>query len=297
MKKEIDCQIFEDQLDELLNGTLPEEGVVQLHHHSLSCYDCAMLLKVQEHLALPSLEEIEAAVPDEILASLWPRVQAGVQAEPVVVSANVPADVPSSKVSSVTIPAGIPRPPFGPLGSGETPLPRRFPWLAPTLAAASVILLFSTGFLFSELRQTKARGNEMAEQIVELERGMAELDPRTEWVERTAQLAGSGRNRARALNYALAGQESITVEALVELLGNYPADMVLFKASQLQNLLGTSVRPPPELRELFGLLADALTTFGERNEVRAGDLAKWLATSGLPPDMVVPKSPLIELLS
>ncbi len=274
MKKEIDCQVFEDQLDTLVGGGLQDEGIGQLRVHALSCPDCAMLLRVQEHLSLPLLEELEAAVPEALLGSLWPRVQAGTTA-------------PASQARPA-IPTPVSAKPLG---------VRRIPWLVPTLAAASAILLFSTGFLLSELRQTQARGNEMAGQIMELERGMAELDARTEWVERTARLAGSGRNRARALNYALAGQESITVEALVELLEKYPADMVLFKASQLQSLLGPSVRPPPELRELFGLLADALTTLGERNEVRAGDLARWLATSGLPPDMVVPKSPLIELLS
>jgi hypothetical protein len=270
VKKDIDCQVFEDQLDALLANNLSDEGTRQIQLHALACPDCAMLVRVQEHLALPSLEELEAAVPEELLASMWPKVQAEVAPQPV----DAPIDVPEE-------PSGL----------------RSFPWLVPTLAAASVALLFSTGFLFSELRQTKARGMQLAEQIGELETGLAELDPKTEWVERTAQLAGGERNRARALNYVLAGQESITVEALMELLGKYPADLVLFEASQVENLLGTSVRPPPELRDLFGFLAKAMTTLGELKEVRAGDLAEWLATSGLPPDMVVPKSPLIELLS
>jgi len=266
VKKEIDCQVFEDQLDALMEGSLPEEGTRQLKLHALSCSDCAMLLRVQEHLALPSLEESEAAVPEEFLASMWPGVQAEVAAQRMDVSA-------------------------GTSGLGG------LPWLIPTLAAASVMLLFSTGFLFSELRRTEASGIRLTQQVGELERGLAELDARTEWVERTASLAGSRRNRARALAFALSGQDSITVETLLELLGSYPADLVLLNASQVDAILRTTSRPPPDLRGILVALGDALTDLGYERGVRAGDLVEWLASSGLPRDMVLPKSQLIELLS
>ena len=77
MKKEIDCQVFEDQLDALARGTLPEEGARQLRTHAESCPACAAQMAVQKHLASPSLEELEAAVPEGMLASLWPRIQPG----------------------------------------------------------------------------------------------------------------------------------------------------------------------------------------------------------------------------
>jgi hypothetical protein len=266
VKKETDCQFFEDQLDTLLDGSLSGEGTRQLRLHALSCPDCAMLLRVQEHLDLPPLEELEAAVPEELLASMWPKVQAEV--------ADQRRDV-----------------------SAVTSFPKRLRWFVPTLAAASIALLFSASFLFSELKRSEARELQLAQQVGELERGLAEVDARTEWVERTASLAGSRRNRARALAFALSGQDSITVETLFELLGSYPADLVLLNASQVDAIMRTTSRPPPDLRGILVALGDALTDLGYERGVRAGDLVEWLASSGLPRDMVLPKSQLIELLS
>jgi len=268
VKKEIDCQVFGDQLDALLGGSLPDEGMGQLQVHALTCPDCAMLLRVQEHLAFPSLGDMEAAVPEELLASVWPLTKDVVKE--------------GKKDGLGGVPAGTPPPP-------------RFSWLIPTLAAASVVLLLSTGFLFSELRRTQAEGTELAEELGDLREEMDELGARTEWIERTARLAGT--RKSRALDYVLEGEESITLGAVVELLGRYPADMVLFEASQVEGLLETFIRPPPELRDLFGILANGIRISGELREVRAGDLAQWIETSGLPSDMVVPKSPLFELLS
>lgn len=263
MKKDVDCQVFEDQLDALTSGALPEEGIGQLQLHALSCPDCAMLLRVKEHLGLPSLEELEAAVPGGLLATIWPAVEAEATAA----------------------------------GENRNREHRGYGWVVPTLAAASVALLFTTGFLMADLRQTEAREDRMAEQILELERGLTELDVKTEWVERTAKLAGGRRNRARAVEYLLAGQESITVGDLLALLEQYPADRVLFESPQVENLLGASIRPPPELRDILTVLADAVSTEGETREVRAGDLVDWIARSGLPPDRVIPRSPLLDLLT
>lgn len=271
MSKDVDCRVFEDQLDALMAGTLPDEGSRQLQVHALSCPDCAMLLKIREHLALPSLAELEAAVPEDLLDSVWPGVK----------SATGPSIVRTAQR----------------LRKGEPQDRQHFPLAMPLLAAASLILLFSTGLLFAELKRTQALGFRMAEQVAELEIEMAELDIRTEWVERTAELGGASRARARALEYALAGEESITVSDLAELLRQFPQDRVLFTSSQLAELLATPVRPPEELQDLIGALARALAAWEERRDVRAGDLASWLATSGLPPDRVIPKSPLLALLT
>lgn len=272
MKKEVDCLIFEDQLDAFVAGSLPPEGVEQLRLHALSCPDCSMLLKVKEHLDLPSLEDLEKAVPQEFLDSMWPRVEEGLRAGEGRDESPAPAQT---------------RPPAS----------LRFPWLVPSLAAASVVLLLSTGFLFSELRRTAARGDQLALQVSELREGMDELDERTEWVERTAQLAGSSRNRARALNFQLAGQEFITVGALVELLEGYPEETVLFDAAQVRALFGPTRRPSSDLREILVLLDEVLSSQLDGEEVRAGDLAEWLSSADLPSDLTLPKASLIELLS
>lgn len=264
-KKDVDCLVFEDQLDALVEGSLPEDGLEQLRIHALSCPDCAILLKVKEHLALPSLEELETAVPQALLESIWPAVENRVE--------HGPAQVETSRA----------------------PAPR-FSWLVPTLAAASVVLLLSTGFLLNDLRRTAARGNQLAHQVSELQKGLEELDARTEWVERTAQLAGRGGNRARALNFELLGRASISVGALIELLERYPPDMVLLDASQVRSLLVSTRRPSSELREILVLLDDILAPRLE-GEISAGDLAQWLSSADLPEDLSIPKASLLELLN
>ena len=64
--KNPDCDVFQDQLDALQASALPEEGMEQLRLHAESCGDCAVLLRLHEHLVTPSLAELEAAVPDEL---------------------------------------------------------------------------------------------------------------------------------------------------------------------------------------------------------------------------------------
>ena len=271
MKKDVDCQIFEDQLDGLVKGTLPEEGARQLRIHAASCPDCSMLLRVQEHLALPALEELEAQVPEDLLASVWPRVEAEVESG----AGDVPAET------------GFP---MGHQGGRI----KRFSWLVPTLAAASVALLFSTGLLYSELKRSEAREVQLARQVGEMDRWMAGLDGGSGLVQRTAELAGGGKNRARAVGYALSGGESLTLDSLLDLLGRYPQGKILFDASQLLALSETTSRPPPELREILTLLGDALTTLGDADGVRVGEFAEWLASSSLPPDMIPASTPWIR---
>jgi hypothetical protein len=265
--KDMDCELFQDQLDSLQSGTLQEEGLRQLRLHAASCPDCAMALKVAEHLVSPSLEELEARVPDDLLASVW----AGVSAE--------------------TSGSGATRPPW------RRRRARSQTWLVPALAAASVALLLSTGFLFLRLRSAESTGARLASEVADLQRDMAGFGARTEWVQRTAQLAGSRRTQARALDFALLGQDTVTVQALLDLLEQLPPDLVLFDTSRVEGLLGAPVRPSPELREILMGMAGALPSPGHDGGVRAGELERWLAASGLPRDLSVPKAALLDLLS
>lgn len=270
MKKNMDCQVFEDQLDTLVDGHLPEEGARQLQLHALSCPDCAMLLRVQEHVKLPPLEELEAEVPDHLLASLWPNVAAA-------------TSLPTPDVSAET-----------------SPIPkslRRTPWMIPTLAAASVALLLSTGFLFSQLRKSEGRVQQLSQQVGEYQQWLALQDGGSDLVHRTAELAGGRRNRARALDHALAGKENITIGTLIDLLERYPESMVLFDTSQIEGLSRRTSRPHPELRGILAVLGDAFDTLGDSEGVRVGEFTEWLASSRLPMDMALPKSPLMDLLS
>jgi len=275
VKKEIDCQIFEDQLDELLNGSLSDEGIGQLQHHALSCPDCAMLFRVKEHLTLPPLEELEAAVPEDLLASVWSGVQAGLKARPESAPGAGSREAPPN------------RPPDAPAG---TPKASGFPWLVPTLAAASVVLLFSTGFLFSELRQTDTRRVELAEQVGELEKGLAGLNERTAAVERTADLAG--RNRwIRALSMSLGRQESVSIEEVRRMVNRLPPDRPLFTATEVEAFLG-------------GLGSWGFPDFGVEVSDKAGpdglsaqELLAVFDSLDLPPDLTIPASRLRNFIS
>jgi hypothetical protein len=291
VKKDVDCQVFEDQLDAFMDGALPEEGIGQLRLHAQSCEDCAMLIRVKEHLALPSLEELEAAVPETLLGSLWPRIEAEAKEDLRGVSpafrSTVSRVFSSGRSAATDMRPGV---------SAATFRDRPGTWLIPSLAAASMALLFSTGFLFSEVRRVEDEGSRLVEQVEDLQWEIRALDMRTEWVERTAQLAGRRRSEARTLDYLLIGKESVTVAALVDLLEMYPADRVLFEAGQVEGLLGTSIRRPQELRDVLSILADAITALENPEEIRAGELAEWLAAS-LPAETVLPKSSLLELLS
>ena len=213
MKKDIDCQVFEDQIDAYSRGALSDEGLEQLRLHAETCPECAMQLRVQEHLAIPSLEEVEAAVPDEVLAAVWPGIQGEL------------AKRRSSSAGRSRSRTGL-----GWLRPGWfSPA-----WLRPTMAAATIVWAIATGFLFSELRRTEAREEVLVQRL-------AELDVRSEAVERTADLAGRS-----PLIRALSRQGSMSVAELQDRLRSLPGNTVVLDASELADVLANtaSLTPP-----------------------------------------------------
>jgi hypothetical protein len=252
MSKDVDCQVFGDQLDALVKGTLPEEGMRQLRLHAETCPECAMQLRVQEHLVFPSLEELEARVPEALLASLWTRVEEEVKEE-----------------ARVAI-----RPRFG--------------WLVPALAAATLILFFSTGFLFRELGRFRDREAILAQQVLEQQRWLSELEvgPSADPVARTAALAG--RNPWLR---ALSRQETISVQGLRTLLERMPGDRIVMSRGQLDAAVRSRTFPLPfPFRE-------ALRGIEDLDGARAGDLLRALDEMELAPELTFPTTDLIRLLS
>jgi hypothetical protein len=263
VNKDVDCQVFEDQLDALVKGTLPEEGMRQLRRHADTCSGCAMQLRVQEHLAHPSLQELEARVPEELLGSLWPRVLGEVRA---------------GAGTRLEAAPGVKTPGFRP----------RFRWLVPTLAAATLVLLFSTGFLALELGQLKDQAAILTQQAAEQQRWLAglEVGPSADPVARTAALAG--RNPWLR---ALGRQESISVDGLRVFLERMPGNRVLMSETQL----GAALRAPSPLG--MPLLKDLLEQVETRDGIRARDLLEALEGMDLNPGLTVSTSDLIDLLS
>lgn len=285
MKKDVDvdCQVFGDQLDGLVRGDLPHEGKRQLRLHAEACPECAMQLRVQEHLVRPSLEELEAKVPEELLAALWSRVE---EDERVGAAGTVGGSGRSAP--------GIPP---GPSPGGSVHLPgsaasagRRLPfgWMVPALAAATLALLVSTGFLALELGRLRDRDAVLAQQVAEQQRWLSELEvgPDADPVARTAALAG----RSPWLR-ALSRQESITVQDLRLLLERMPGDRIILTRAQLEDALRS--RTPLSMP----LLRDVLAGIEPRDGVRTRDLLQALAEVEVSPGTTVPTADLMSLLS
>jgi RNA polymerase sigma factor (sigma-70 family) len=217
VKKGIDCDVFHDQLDALKEGSLSEEGLEQLRLHADACSECAMSLKLHEHLA-SALTNLEAAVPDELVASVWP----GVEAEVNVKRSEHP---------------------------GDRSVRRGRSWLVPTLAAATLLLGVATGLLYKELTRVQARERVLAQTVTAQQSWLAELDQRTS-ANATALEAGlSGPGWARALPR----REQMTIAELSDLLRRMPARATVLTTSQAETLLGAiPVWTPPGWRNAIG---------------------------------------------
>jgi len=207
--RKIDCEVFQDQLDALAQGTLSEEGIAKLRLHAGSCRDCAVLLRMREHLEGLSAVASEAAVPDGWVSSMWPRVQAEV------------ATRESCRL--------------------QRSLRRRWSWPVPAMAAATLLLAIASGLLFAELRRLRDREQILVQQVQDQQRWLAELDVRTSAsaVARTAGLAGTS-----IWERVLANRESISVSELSGLLAGLPPSTTLLSAAELREL----IRRVPYLR-------------------------------------------------
>jgi len=218
VKKGIDCNIFHDQLDALKAGSLSEEGLEQLRLHSDGCSECAVSLRVHEHLAASSSADLEASVPDELAASIWP----GVEAELAARRSRHP-DIRSEL--------------------------RRRTWLLPVMAAATVALAVASGLLFKELTRAQARERALAQTVAEQEAWLAELDERTS--ANTAALAVGLASRGWAR--ALSRREQMSIAELSELLRRLPARATVLTTSEAETLMGAvPLWAPPGWRSAIG---------------------------------------------
>lgn len=255
MKRNIDCEVFQDQLDRLVKGTLAEDMVAQLRRHADSCADCAALLDLQRRLSVSSRADLEAAVPDEYVTTMWDRVRADIASQ------------------------GARR---GSRGGGR-PASR---WLVPGLAAASVLLLLVTGLLVRELKRLQAREQVLAQQVADHERWLTELDTRTRGgpIARTAALAGS-----QVWERLLSRRESVSVAELEALLASLPARALVLSVDEWQGLEGTV---PFGMRSVW---AGATSVVESEDGVQAAELLGLLNALDLEPDRRVSTARILAL--
>jgi hypothetical protein len=256
VKKAIDCDVFQDQLDALDEGTLPDEGMEQLRLHAASCPECATLLEIHEHTAAPSRAGLEAAVPQDLLASMWPRVRAATHERQVV------SDRDSRR------------------GRGPG-------WLVPAMAAATILLALGVGALFTQLRQLQGREQALAQQVVEQQRWLAELDVRmsSNAVVRTAGLAGR-----TTWERALARRQNVSITELSDMLRRVPASATVLSASQLQTVIGGG---PSWAHAAW---SDALSTVDGGDGIQAGELLQLLQALPVDPERTMPTARILGLL-
>lgn len=262
MRKEIDCQVFEDQLERLVQGTLSEEGSEQLRFHAEVCADCATQLRVHQHLAEPSLAELEAAVPQHVVDSMWPRLEHDLTER-----------------------------------ATARPHPQRFfapqTWVVPVMAAASLALLFLSGVLYGQLRQSEERGMALVRQLSDqqsLLAGLAVEHSRASGL-RTAANRPSVLGGTRDWLRALYEQEAVTVAELADLLRRVPGSTPLVGPGEVEAALAsTSSLSPPAWRSV-------LRAFEPGEPIRAGDLLRVLEDLDVRPETRVPTSRFVQFLN
>lgn len=266
MTSNVDCLVFGDQMDALVRGILPAEGARQLRLHAEACSDCATQFRVHEHLVGPSLEELEARVPDGLLVGF----------EEAVLSA-------ARRDRGVGPRPGLTVHPGGGVRAGGSR------WMVPALAAASLALLVSTGLLARRADGLEERAAVLALQV-EAQQARLEIlaaDRAPDPVARTAALKG----KIPWLR-ALERRETITLEELMTLLGRIPADRLLLTEGQIDAALrGPAPLGSPALRGLLDRIPA-----GDRG-VRAGELLEALAEAAPDAGLTLRTAELVDLLT
>jgi hypothetical protein len=250
-----DCEVFQDQLDALQAGVLSEDGMEQLRLHADSCEDCSVLLTVHEHLVALPLGDLEAAVPDELVASVWPRVR---------------ADIATGESARLRESRGW----------------QGWSWLAPAMAAATLLLFIGSGLMYQEVRELRRRETSLVQQVAEQERWLAELDQRTsaDPVARTAGLAGRP-----TWERALARRKSVSVAELAGMLGSLPTSTTIFDASELEALYGNLPY------WLAMVVRDAAAEVRTGDGLQAGELAQLVEGLGVDPSRRISTARLLAL--
>lgn len=266
MNDRVDCLVFGDQLDALVTGTLPAPAVDHLRAHAAVCAECEALFRVHEHLAQPSLAELEARVPGGLLEELPDRVMDAIRTEA----------APAGQGGRVGP---------GP-GRGSGVVGRIGLRLVPWLAAASLALLASTAFLAREVGQLRGREQVLA---MELEARRAQVQGLQASLDPARPAAASRRPGTRPGLFPL--RETVTVEVLVEFLGGLPPARVVLSEAEVQALL----RRPGELGgpALRSLVARLPLEGG----ITAGDLVAALTGPGIRPEVEIDAGRLMNLVS
>ena len=221
MTDSVDCRIFEDQLDVAAVGDIPDDAMALLRAHAAVCAPCRALLSLRAHLPGPTLEELEARVPDA-----WVTGMEGAVRQAIASAAPGIAETASRSRRS-----------------------RRL-WV-PALAAAALASLFFAGLTVRALERSEARVDALATQLLDQQRRLADLE---------APFGGASPTASRfstreSLLQALGRQDLVTVSDLRQLLDRLPADATVLAPGRTQVIARSRWVPSP-WREAFQSLPD-----------------------------------------
>ncbi|MBU8920241.1 MAG: zf-HC2 domain-containing protein [Bacteroidales bacterium] len=208
MKDETGCREFQELLDRVALGAISREDEIQLNKHAGECPDCAMLLEMHRHLISPSGPELEAAVPDGMVDTMWRRVMADISQQ----SAGRNA-----------------------AGSRLWPVMKL---LVPALSVVVVILTFASGFMFSELRQLRSREQELIHEVGHRDELISHMSAEQDDFPRGRGIFSAGNMMIRR---GLPQQEIFTAEELLTLLNKLPPDVTIMGPDEARSLLSHRV--------------------------------------------------------
>lgn len=201
-----DCREFRELVNRTRYGELSREERAALERHAEGCADCAVELRIHAHVTAVSGAELESAVPDEMVDTMW---------------RNVMEDLSRRSVRR------------SPSGSRMWPMMKI---LVPALAAAVVVLVFTGGFLFGELRQLKTREQQLLSEMQRKDDLITEL---------TVAQAGSGRSIYRTgeimMRRGLPRQENFSAGELLSLLRNLAPETTILGTDETESLISLSL--------------------------------------------------------
>ena len=230
-----DCERFQDLLDGLPGLALDERA--ELDAHAARCGECAAMLEIRMAFLEPPAGTLEDRVPDGTAGAMWRRVSAGIERR---------------RAHAIISPAGGRRRAF-----------------VPALAAAVAVLVFTLGFLLSEIRHLRQSETRLLSMIQSQEKAIDLVLARNDETAAGAPMSFGGRGELKA------GE-------LLAMLGRLDPDVSVLGAAETGRLLAGWNR--------FAFLA--LLAGGDRIEtadgIQAGELAALIRASGVSPETRIP---------
>jgi hypothetical protein len=246
-----DCERYQDTLDRLFEGAVPEEDVRRLRGHAESCPDCSALLEIHRRLRGAPLAELQAAVPDRLVEGMWPRVELELLKD----------------------------------DWRRASRPRRSPvwrWVVAAQAAAIVLLAAGAVYLQGELNSLKNRDANLNDWMALQQTQLTELRERTSGPSHGVEVGTAGSIRDRRLQRA----GEVTVGDVSQYLRRLPANTRVLDARDARRLLSDLVTEVPQAGG--GIRPGGLPAVDLADGLQAGEALELLTALDLDPASRLP---------